>query len=137
MAKEGVFNGFIEVNGVDLSDHCQTFSGELGHNDIPFHAMGDTSEFFTPGLKTGAIAATFIQDFVAASVHRTLSPIYENQTLVPVRWRAKTGEVASASNPEYSGTFYVGSYRAIGGDHGEGTLATVSFVRAGNVINTV
>ncbi len=127
MAKLGAFQGFIEVNGVDLSDHCTEFDGVQNRNDVRQNAMGDEDEFGRPGLKTGDISATFIQDFASSSVHETLRPLYENGTLHPVRWAEVTGEV------RYSGTFYTQQYRAVGGEHGGETLATVTFHRAGNV----
>lgn len=136
MAKQGAFQGWLEVNGVDLSDHCTEFDAAMGRADLPAHAMGDDDEYGMPGLKQGDITATFLQDFAAASVHRTLSPLYENATIIPVRFRA-TNAAASATNPEYSGNYYCQQYRGIGGAHGAQSLATVTFRRAGDVQNTV
>ena len=127
MAKEGAFQGLLEINGVDLSDHCTEFDAPLTRGDVQQNAMGDSDEYGAPGLKGGDITATFIQDFAAAKVHLTLRPLYENGTITSVRW----GEVAG--NFKYSGAFYVQNYRPIGGAHGEGTLATVTLRRAGNL----
>ena len=135
MAKEGAFNGFLQVNGVDLSDHCREFDAVLGHTDVPQNAMGDTDEYGTAGLKQGPITASFIQDFAAASVHRTINPLYQNKTVHNMLWRNASG-AASATNPEFSGDFYVSSYRPVGGSHGGESLAAVTFNRAGNLTNT-
>ncbi len=135
MAKEGAFQGYIEVNGVDLSDHCREFDAVKGHTDIPQNAMGDSDEYGAAGLKQGPITASFIQDFAAANVHATINPLYENKTKFPIVWRNTSG-AASATNPEHSGDFYVSSYRPVGGSHGGESLAAVTFNRAGNLSNT-
>jgi len=124
------------VNGVDLSDHCVEFNPVKGRGNLPAHCMGDTDNYSMPGLKEGDISANFIQDFAAASVHKTLAPLYNNATIIPIVYRAKRA-VASDTNPEHSGDYYVGTYRDIGGAHGEMLLAQVTFVRAGNVANTM
>lgn len=132
MAKQGAFQGYIQVNGVDLSNHCTEFDAVQGRENLPAHAMGDDDNYGMPGLKTGDISATFLQDFAGGSVHATLRPLYENGTIVPVVWRA-TNAAASATNPEYSGQFFCQNYRAIGGAHGQQSLAEVTFARAGDV----
>jgi len=135
MAKHGAFQGYIQVNGVDLSDHCTEFDAPLNIADLQGNAMGDTDEYGMPGLNQGDVTATFLQDFAAASVHRTLRPLHNNHTTHPLVWRASSA-AAAVANPEYSGDYYVQNYRPIGGAHGAQTFATVTFRRAGNLTNT-
>ncbi len=137
MAKHGAFNGSIVVNGVDLSDHCQEFNVAQTRNDIRADCMGNTDEYGMPGLKTGDITATFMQDFAAASVHATLQPIYASGLIVPVVYKPITGQAKDAvTNPEYSGSYYISNYRSIGGTHGEGLLAQVTFHRGSDIVAT-
>ena len=132
MAKEGAFQGYIEVNGVDLSDHCTEFHAALGHTDIPNHAMGDSDEYSQPGLKTGDVTASFIQDYAAADVHATHRPLYNNSSIFQLRWADKP--IANA-HTIYSGDFYVASYEPVGGAHGGVSMAAVTYRRAGNLGN--
>ena len=106
----------------------------LGHSDIPNHAMGDSDEYSQPGLKTGDVTASYIQDYAAASVHATHKPLYENGTIFNVRW-ADDATVANAS-AVYSGDFYIASYEPVGGSHGGASMAPVTYRRAGNVVAT-
>ena len=130
MAKEGAFQGAVEVNGIDLSDHCTEFNSELGHTDIPNHAMGDTDEYSQPGLKTGDLTATYIQDYASDDVHDTHQELYNDSSIFVLRWADKA---FASANVIFSGDFYVASYMPVGGAHGAASLATVTYRRAGNL----
>ena len=82
MAKEVWRDGYIQVNGVDLSDHCSaiTVEGTTEDIDVTSFTTAGFREFQT-GFKDATITATFFQDFAAssgtASVDNTLQPLWD------------------------------------------------------------
>lgn len=127
MAKYGVFkNGFIGVSGVNLSDHCTEFTLEESSEELANAAHGDETAQVTPGLLNWTIRATFLQDFAASSVDLTLRPLLANRTSFGVTVRA-SGDAVSTTNPMYSGTAVLVSYKGIGGPHGGNLMAEAVF----------
>src|SRR3990167_8522597 len=132
MAKLGVFkDGFIRVNGVDLSNHCTELRFRELSAVIPSHAMSDDYEFAKPGLFNIEASATFLQDFVSGSVDATINPLWANRSEFGLLLRASSA-ATSATNPAYSGLAFVSSYSPIGGAHGANLMAEVQFQPAGN-----
>lgn len=127
MARFGCFkNGWIEVAGVVLSDHCTEFSLEESAEELPNHAHGDDVAQITPGLFNWTIRATFLQDFAAASVHATLRPLFANRTKHTIRVRADSAAV-STTNPMYSGYAYLVTYQPMRGAHGQNLTTEALF----------
>jgi hypothetical protein len=119
-------NGFIEIGGVDLSDHCAEFSIEEGAAELPEHAHGDDVDGIRPGLLTWTVRGTFLQDFALASVDATLNPLLTNRTRLALRMRADSAAVAP-TNPMYSGMAYLVSYSPMKGPHGAELMADAVF----------
>lgn len=132
MAKFGVWkNGYIRVNGVDLSDHASEIRFAESSAEIPSHAMGDDYEFNKPGLFRITCTARFFQDFAAASVDATLNPLWANRSEFGLLLRADSA-ATSSTNPAYSGLAFIANYSPIGGTHGDNLMAEVTFSPAGN-----
>jgi hypothetical protein len=66
-------NGYISVNGVDLSNHATSITVETTRDDVDVTAMGAVNKVHSPGLGDATITATFLQDYAAGSVDATLS----------------------------------------------------------------
>jgi hypothetical protein len=123
MAKFGSWrNGFLEVAGVDMSDHTKEFSVEETANELAHDAHGDEVDQIIPGTFNWTLKGKAYQDFAAASTNKTLRDNYKNRTLVSVRWRADRG-LTSATNPMYSGAGYVTQYTGFQGAHGDNMMA--------------
>lgn len=126
MAKFGSWkNGYIELNGIDFSDHCTEFTMDEGNVELPNDTHGGTMQNVIPGLGTWTLKAKFLQDFAAAQVHFTLRNAKENYLPVNFRYRASAA-AASATNPMYSGSGYVMAYTGFGGPHGVNMAADVT-----------
>ena len=126
MAKFGYWrNGFLEIAGVDMSDHCQEFSVAETTDELPNDAHGGFVKEITPGLEDWTLTAKFYQDFAAANIHFTLRNAKQNRTLVSLRYRADKG-ATSATNPMYSGSGYVVAYTGFQGAHGANLMANVT-----------
>lgn len=127
MARFGCFkNGWIEVNGVVLSDHCTEFGLEESAEELPNHAHGDDIAQVTPGLFNWTIRATFLQDFASGSVHRTIRPLFAARSSFPIRVRPDSAAV-SATNPMYSGMAYCMTYQPVRGPHGQNLTTEAVF----------
>ncbi len=127
MAKFGCWkNGWIEVNGVVLSDHTQEINIEQSAAELPNDAMGDEVAIMTSGLFDWTITATFYQDFAAGSVDATLNPLYLNRSFFPVRIRPDSA-ATSPTNPMYSGTAVLVNYPPISGRHGQNLMTKAVF----------
>lgn len=130
MAKTILFDAFVSINGVDLSDHVK--SVELDYTaDTP----DSTTMKSTPtrerisGLRDWSIALDFTNDYAAASVDATLFPLM-GQTFAVILRPAKASAV-SATNPNYSGTGILSSYKPLAGAVGDVLMAPVSILGAG------
>jgi len=123
LARFGCFkNGFIEINGVNLSDHCTEFSIEDTAEELPDHAHGDDVAQITPGLFNWRVTGKFLQDFAAGSVDATLYPLKNNRTKFAIRMRPDAG-VVSPTNPMYSGMAYLTRYAPLQGPHGQNLMS--------------
>ena len=72
MAVFGVWkNGYIGVNGIDLSDHAREITVDMSTVMLPNDAHGDNVLKQTPGLEDWTITVKFLQDFAANKVDAT------------------------------------------------------------------
>ncbi len=127
MAKFGPFkNAFLEINGVDLSDHVESVTLNMSAATLDESAMGDESDIQRAGLFSWSIDANFLQDFAAGSVDAALYPLYVNRTTANIRLRPDAGAI-SETNPMYSGQAFISSYTPLGGSHGDELMAPVTF----------
>ncbi len=127
MARFGCFkNGWIEIAGVNLSDHCKEFSLEETAVELEDHAHGDDAMRITPGLFAWQVRAIFLQDFASGSVHRTLRPPFNARTAVTIRMRPDSA-AASLTNPMYSGMAFITTYQPLRGAHGVNLDTEVMF----------
>ena len=132
MAKFGtVRNGYIEVNGVNLSADCESFTLNIGTQTQPFNAHSDTTAYNTPGLFTWSLSARFYHDFASAKVHATIKTMHAGRGLHNVVVREDSG-AASSTNPSYSGLAFVEAYNTpVGGAHGANGMTDVTWSPAG------
>lgn len=132
MAKHGVMkNAWIEVAGVDLSDHCTDLQPVYGNGAVPAHAMSDNQEYSKPGMRTRGLSAKFLGDFAAGSVFATLNPLKNGAEHV-VQYRNDAGSVG-ALNPTYSGLYFISNMTGfIGGTIGGNQEVTVTWTPAGD-----
>ena len=135
MAVFGVFkNGYIMVNGVDLSDHAREISLEMTTAELPndTHGSGNGATVVA-GLEDWTITVLFLQDFAASEVDATIGGLAigasggANQatTGVPIIVGGDSVAVVSTTNPRYSGNCILTTYQPFGGG-GHGTLMETS-----------
>lgn len=130
MSKYGcVKAGYIMVAGVDLSNHCESFTPGYGNASLPAQAMGDSQEYANPGMRTRSLTARFYNDFASGSVFATLNPL-KNGSKHDVQYRHDSG-AATALNPTYSGSWFITSTNGlIGGTIGGNSMVDVTWAPA-------
>jgi hypothetical protein len=133
MGKYGVCkNAYIQVAGVDLSDHCSSLDPTYGNNALPMQTMGNSQEYSSPGLRTRGLSAKFLMDFAAGSVFSTLNPL-KNGAYHVVQYRQDKDAAVSALNPTYSGLWFISNLTGlVGGAIGSQTECTVTWTPSGD-----
>lgn len=113
-------DAYVEIDGVDLSDHVRQVTIEYSAAVVEDNHMGVNSEKKKPGLKNARMTIEFAQDYGAAAVDDTLFDLVGVEgTDIEVR---PTSAAVSPMNPAYKGTGFVQSYQPLAGQVGQ--LAT-------------
>lgn len=120
----GWTKGYIALGGVNLTDHCRTFSLTQNAEEIDMTTFGDETRQFQGGYKNWALTAEFDQDFAAGSVHATLSTLLGSTLSVACRWHSTLA--VGSTNPQFSGGGALLEYAPLDGSAGERLLVNVS-----------
>jgi hypothetical protein len=133
MAKFVSRNAFIQVNGVDLSDHCSALSAEISTDDIDMTTFGPSGyREIAAGFKDANITATFFQDYAASSVHATLQPLADSGGTFAVYVKADKTLATSATNPRIElFTAKMFGYNPLSASVGDPSTFDTSFRNAG------
>jgi len=128
MAIEILWDAYLSVNGVDLSDHVRSIELPRARDIVDKTVMGATSKGKLPGLSDDKFSVTFAQDFAAAKVDATLSPLYDNRTAFAIEIRKDKTNVVSSTNPKWTSSIvYLTEYQPVGGEPGALHEAEASF----------
>jgi hypothetical protein len=122
-------DAFISINGVTLSDHAKSVTVDDGRDQVDITAFGATSKSYTKGLGDAKVTVEFYQDFAAAKVHATLSPLISSTTPVTVEVRAQSG-ARSATNPAALMSALLFNYNMLAGSIGDASSFSAEFVNA-------
>lgn len=130
MARIVLTNAVVKINGVDLSDHIANIELSQEFDDVETTAFGDAGRTRTGGLEDSSISLDFHQDFAAASVDATISPLVGGTASFEI---LPNGTAVSATNPKYTGTVLVTEWSAVSGAIGELATASVTWPVSGVV----
>jgi hypothetical protein len=131
MAVEVLYNGFITVNGVDLSNRMKSLDVVMGQETKETSAMGDTNRKKIAGLTAPSITAVFHMDRAGGNVLATLRPLI-GVGVAPFNVVAKyKNAAASPTNEQYTLSSVIeGDLGLIRGSHGEVEEVSVTFACA-------
>ena len=129
MAKFILRNAFIEVNGVNLSDHCSQVEIDDGADEVDVTSMGAANKETLLGIGDAQITATFFQDFAEGSVDATLHAVYKSNTPFLVKVRPDSA-AKGVTNPEYIMNAVLPSYKSLSGSVGAASTTDVAFKNA-------
>ncbi len=117
MAKFVLTDAYVSINGNDLSDHVSQVTINYSADMQDDTTMGQTSHVRLGGLKDWSVDVEFHQDFAAAALDSILFPLVGVN--FPVVIRPVKGTAVGTSNPNYSGTAILESYKPLGGSVGD------------------
>lgn len=127
MAISVLTNAQVIINGVDLSDHVSKVTLTDSRTSVDITAMGATSISVTKGLGDAKVSLEMFQDFSAAKVHATLSPLIATSTPFSVEVRP-TNAARSATNPAFLMSGLLMTYPMLDGKVGDANSGTYEFV---------
>ena len=126
MAKLVLRDCYIEVNGVDFSDHVSSVEVSLKKAGVDTTNFSGGGKEQVAGLKDDEFTVNFQQDFAAGEVDAVLYPLYDLESEFVVKVRPRAG-ATSASNPEYSATCILLEYQPLAGKVGDLSETKVKF----------
>lgn len=132
MAKQVFTNGYLSVNGVDVSSLVSDITLDLTKADVDVTSMGAGGKQRLAGLEDNKISANFWQDFTPGETDVTLIALFQAGSIFPATVMANKGS-ASSTNPFYSGLALITDYPAIAGKVGDGLAASVTMVISGTI----
>ena len=123
------YDAFVQVNGVDLSDHTASVMVNTGQESRDITAMGNTDRVFRAGLRTSSIEATFWGDIASGSAVQTLTGLVGiTSTGFTVNVR-KVNSARGTDNPEYNMVAIIdGDINALDEKPGEPSQVKAKFV---------
>lgn len=124
-------NPVLTVNGVDLTNRASSAEVTSEKDLVEVTAFGANSKQQMLGLGDGKMSIDFFQDFGAAKVNATLSPIHFNSTEVVITIKPFNAAVG-VDNPLYTMTGVMPSYMPISGGVGEASTVSAEFTNSGD-----
>lgn len=119
-------NAFVLINSVDLSAQIKSVAWPMTREQKDNTVMGNTAKAVIPGLADSDIQIEFFQDFAAAQVDATLSPLFLNATAFAVEVKP-VNAARSTTNPSYTVTAaYLVSYNPMAGALGDIMMAPIT-----------
>lgn len=126
MGKKVLRDCFIEVNGVNFSDHISSVTVNMSKDEVETTNFGGQGRERVHGLRDDSFEINFQQDFEAGEVDDVLYPLWDEETEFTVKVRPSAG-AKSASNPEWSATCILLEYTPLAGDVGALSETSVTF----------
>jgi hypothetical protein len=128
----------ISIAGTDLSAYCVeatlNFDAEMQDDT----AMGDIARSNEIGLDVWSLSLKFLTPFASGGPDSVLSHADNRgigKTVAIIFSPASGGE--GATNPEWTGTGVIGSYKPVGGHVGDQQVAEVEILSAGTLTRDV
>lgn len=120
----------ITINGTNFSTNLTQAELSEEAADVSTTTFGSGWNTRTAGLKQASLTLAFNQDFGAASIDATISPLLGSLATVVIK---PTSGTASATNPSYTGTFLVTQYTPFSASVGDLSTLNVTWPSSGTV----
>ncbi len=124
---------FVSVDGVDLTAHIREVGVTMAADDIDVTAMGSNGHQHLAGLRDDRFTFTCYSDFASGQVDATLQSKFAGGTTPYVIHVGPNNSTASATNPIYSGTFFLLTYSPVSGAVGDAAMTPLEFVPVGTI----
>jgi predicted secreted protein len=122
----------ITLNGTNLSNVLQSVSLDISSDEIETTAFGGGWRTRIQGLKSGSVTLNFFQDFGAASVDATITPLFNAGSYATVVV-TPTSSAVSATNPAWTAVCLVSQYQPFSASVGDIATLSVTWPTSGTV----
>jgi predicted secreted protein len=122
----------ITLNGTNLSNVLQSVSLDISSDEIETTAFGGGWRTRIQGLKSGSVTLNFFQDFGAASVDATITPLFNAGSYATVVI-TPTSSAVSATNPAWTAVCLVSQYQPFSASVGDIATLSVTWPTSGTV----
>lgn len=125
MAKETIFDAYVRIDGVDLSDHFKSVTINREAEELDATGMGSRAKERRQGLRDDNFELEAYQDFEAQSVDDVLEPLFNSGEPFFVLVRKEKDAALSDSNPEWQGKCVLLSYSPLAAEVGQMSMTTL------------
>jgi len=129
-----LIDAYILVNAVVISDHGNKVEIPFSLEALEDTTFGQQWKSRVGGLKDAALGMTLFNDYTAANLDSQIFALFG--TVVPFEIRP-TSAARSATNPGYTGSVLVDSWKPVSGDVGKLVTVDVSWPTSGQVLRQV
>ena len=136
MAGEVLYDAFVEINGVDHSDHVTSVSLPMSTAALDAATMGDKTSVKVPGLLDYSLDIGFNDDFAAGGFDALIWALWSGRSTYSVKVRKSKTDARSATNPEYRFTGFTGTFGP-GAEHGALVAGTLAVPCTDDLVRTV
>lgn len=130
MARRVFKNGYISINGKDISTDVKQFSIEMTKGLEESQTMGDDWFERLTSIRDFNGSIDPLADEATDKASDVLWDAWEEDDSVDLEIRADRGSV-SATNPKWTGKVHVQNFTPVGGSHGEIQMAPATLVGDG------
>jgi hypothetical protein len=124
VAKFRYDNAFVEIDGIDVSDHIRSAGVNQTKPELDTTAMGDGGHTRIQGLSDDSFDLECYQDFAVSELHSILTALYASGAEFTMVVKPDKTAAAAATNPRFTATAILTAYAPLGGE--VGSLAMVS-----------
>ena len=119
----------IDFGGTDLSGFGRGLTMVEGATMHESQAYGDDWEWFTTGLRKGAVTIQFWQSFAVGETDATIRAVLGTTAVIVIK---PTSGAVSTANPSFTFTAGIENYERFAGNIGDKGIASVDLVLAAN-----
>lgn len=130
MAKFIARDTYVEIDGVDVSNHVQKISAPEKWDNIEVTGMGAAFKERLLGLGDFSVPLTLFQDYASGSVFQTLKSVAGSNTPCTVVLRPVKADPVSATNPNFTFLAVVDGNDIVNAQVGQAAMVDVTLWNA-------
>lgn len=131
MAKMVLTAAYVNISSNDLSSYTSKAELVVDVEDKEVTTFGDSGwKTYLGGLKSGTLAVTFKQDVAASAIDSIMWPLLGTVVTFEVR---NSSAAVGTSNPKWTGSLLVKSWKPVSGAVGDVAEVDVSFPTSGAI----
>ena len=133
---EVLFDAFVELDGVDHSDHVTSVTLPMSTAELDAATMGNKTSVKEPGLLDYSLDVGFNDEFSAGGFDALIWALWNSRSKFTVKVRKSKTDARSATNPEYGFNGFASTFGP-GAEHGALVSGTLSIACTDDLVRTV